>query len=308
MDAAPVVVAFSDSRAVRETLSVLLEHDCDLRFAAGDGAPAADTMLADLAVVAVRQPAGLLRDLTQRWPALPIVAVQTAAAVAPPVTRTHRTLASVPLEPHAIRTAVVQGLTGAGYAPVRAAVRMLAEALRAELSYPLAALRWFVAVQAPSCSADRVFAAIAREQSYVVSEAIDHLERFRDRSRRAETSTEFLVALCRALDQPNAAADRAPLCRCVIDSDKRMPAGPLTLAPLLGTFLRAHLRRQADAPVITISVTAKGAVLRYRPRTAVPRASDSWPLVLAALALAPWGWQFSRSAGSGEEAIVMRPA
>jgi hypothetical protein len=308
MDAAPVVLAFCDSRAVRETLSVLLEHDCDLRFVARDGASAGKTMLADLAVVAVRQPAGLLRDLTQRWPALPVVAVQMGGAIAPRVTRAHGAVASVPLEPHAIRTAVVQGLTAAEYAPLGAAVRMLAEALRTELSYPFEALRWFVAAQALRCSADRVFAAIAREQSYVVSEAIDHLERFHARPRRAETSPEFLVALCRALDQPNAAVDGPPLCRCVIDSDERMPTGPLTLAPLLGTFLRAHLRRQADAPVITISVTAEGAVLRYRLRRAVVPAGDSWPLLLAALALAPWGWRFLRTADSVEEAIVMRPA
>jgi hypothetical protein len=308
MDAAPVVVAFCDSRAVRETLSVLLEHDCDLRFVARDGAPAAAAILADLAVVAVRQPAGLLHDLTQRWPALPVVAVQMGAAIALPVTRAHTPVASVPLEPHAIRTAVVQGLTGAEYAPLGAAVRMLAEALRAELSYPFAALRWFVTVQTLSYSAERVFAAIAREQSYVVGEAIDHLERFHGRPRRAETSPEFLVALCRALGQPNGAADHAPVCRCVIDSDERIPAGPLTLAPLLGTFLRAHLRRQADAPAITISVTAEGAVLRYRPRPAVTPARDSWPLLLAGLALAPWGWQFLCTADSVEEAIVMRPA
>lgn len=308
MNAAPVIVAFSDSRPVRETLSVLLEHDCDLRFMARDGAPAADTMSADLALVAVRQPAGLLRDLTQRWPALPIVAVHTGAEIAPAVTPTHPAVASVPLEPYAIRTAVIQGLTGAGYAPLRAAVRMLAEALRAELSYPFAALRRFVAAEARSCGADSVFAAIAREQIYVLGEAIDYLERFRARSRRAETSPEFLVALCGALERPTAPADRALLCQCVVDSGNRMPAGPLTLAPLLGTFLRAHLRRRADAPVITIRITAEGAVLRYRPRPPVQPASDSWPLLLAALAVAPWGWQLLRTTGSAEEAIVLRPA
>ena len=69
----------------------------------------------------------------------------------------------------------MQGLLGAGHGPLRAAVRVLAEALRAELSYPFAALRSFVAVEALRHGADQVFAAIAREQSYVLGEAIDYL-------------------------------------------------------------------------------------------------------------------------------------
>jgi hypothetical protein len=308
MNAAPVVVAFSDSRPVRETLSVLLEQDCDLRFMARETAPAADTILADLALVAVRQPAGLLHDLTRHWPTLPIVAVQTAAEMAPPITPAYRGIVSVPLEPHAIRAAVLQRLMGAGSAPLRAAVRTLAGSLRAELSYPFAALRSFVAVDTLSGGKDRVFAAIAREQSYVLGEAIDHLERFHVRARRVETSPEFLVALCRALERPDTAAERALLCECVIDTGRRMPAGPLTLAPLVGAFLRAHLRRRTDSPVITIRITAEGALLRYRPRPPVQAMSNSWPLLLAALATRPWGWQLLSSADGAEEVIALRPA
>ncbi|MGD0947235.1 MAG: hypothetical protein ABSA52_07370 [Candidatus Binatia bacterium] len=308
MNAAPVVVAFSDSRPVRETLSVLLEHDCELRFMTHDGAPAADTMLADLALVAVRQPAGLLHDLTRQWPTLPIVAVQTAAEMAPPMTPAYPGIASVPLEPHAIRAAVMQGLVSAGHAPLWAAVWMLADSLQAELSYPLAVLRSFVVADALICGADTVFAAIAREQSYVLGEAIDHLERFRARSRRTETSPEFLVALCRALEQPDAPAELPLLCECSIDFGMRMPAGPLTLAPLIAAFLRAHLRRRADSPLITIGITAEGALLRYRPRPAQQAVSNSWPLLLAALAARPWRWQLSHSLDNAEGVIVLRPA
>jgi len=308
MNAAPVIVAFSDSLAVRETLSVLLEHDCTLRFFSAGIVPPRDSLLADLAVVAVRRPASLLHDLTERWPTLPIVAVQTAADITPAVTPAHPAVASVPLEPHAIRAAVMQGLASAGHAPLRATVRMLAEALRAELNYPFAALRWFVAVEALSGGADEVLAAIAREQSYVLGEAIDHLERFRARSRLVETSREFLVALCRALERPEVPGERGLPCACIVDSRERMPAGPLTLAPLLGAFLRAHLRRRTDSPVITIRITAEGALLRYRPRPPVQAASDSWPLLLAALAARPWGWDLLRSADRGEEALALRPA
>jgi hypothetical protein len=308
MDAAPVIVAFSDSVAVRETLSILLEHDCTLRFFSAGIVPPRDSLMADLAVVAVHRPGSLLRDLIERWPTLPIVAVRTAADIAPVVTPAHLPVTNVPLEPHAIRTAVMHGLLGAGHGPLRAAVRMLAEALRAELSYPFAALRSFVAVEALSHGADQVFAAIAREQSYVLGEAIDYLERFRARSRRVETSPEFLVALCRALERPDVPGERALPCQCVVDSGGRMPAGPLTLAPLLGAFLRAYLRCRADSPVIVIRITAGGALLRYHPRAAVQAVGDPWPLVLASLVARPWGWHLSRSVDCTEETLALRPA
>jgi hypothetical protein len=308
MDAAPLVVAFSDSLAVRETLSILLEHDCELRFLGADIVLPRDSLLADLAVVAVRQPAGLLHDLTQHWPTLPIVAVHTAAEMAPPITPVHPGIASVPLEPHAIRAAVMQRLLGARYAPLRAAVRMLAESLRAELSYPLAALRSFAVANAISRGTDRVFPAIAREQSYLLGDAIDHLEWFRARPRRVETSPEFLVALCRALERPDTPAERALLCECIIESSNRMPAGPLALAPVLGSFLLAHLRRRADPPVITIRITPEGALLHYRPRPPVQAVGNSWPLLLAALTARPWEWQLLRFADRDEEAIALRPA
>jgi hypothetical protein len=307
MDVAPLVVAFSDSLRVRETLSILLEHECDLRFLGTESAPPADSMLADLALVAVRQPAGLLHDLTQHWPTLPIIAVRTATEMAPPVTPAYPGIASVPLEPHAIRTAVLRQLMGAGSAPLRAALRMLAGSLRAELSYPFAALRSFATVDSLSGGADTVFAAIVREQSYVLGEAIDHLERFHTRSRQVETSPEFLVALCGALERRDTPAERALLCECVIDSSGRMPAGPSTLAPLVGAFLRAHLRRRIESPLVTITITAEGAVLRYRPHPPAQAMSSSWPLLLAALAARPWGWQLSSKADGAEEVIALRP-
>jgi hypothetical protein len=307
MDAAPLVVAFSDSPALRETLSVLLEHDCELRFLGAGVLSPRDSPLADLALVAVHQPANLLRDLTQRCPRLPIVVVVTAQS-AQPVTPVHPAIDCVPLEPHAIRTAVLQRLMGAGSAPLRAAVRMLAGSLRAELGYPFAALRSFAAVQALSDGPDEVFAVIAREQSYVLGEAIDHLERFRACARQVETSPEFLVALCRALEQPDTPAEHALLCECVIDAGARMPAGPLTLAPLVAAFLRAHLRRRTESSAIAIRITAEGVLLRYRRRAPLQAASSSWPLLLAALAARPWGWQLLRSVDHAEEVIALRPA
>lgn len=308
MDAAPLVVAFSDSLPVRETLSILLEHDCELRFLGTDNVPPQHSMSADLALVAVRRPAGLLHDLTRHWPTLPIVAVQTAPEMALPITLAYPGVASVPLDPHAIRTAVLQRLTGAGSAPLCAAVRILADSLRAELTYPFAALRSFAVVDALSGGTDRVFAAIAREQSYVLGEAIDHLERFHARSRRVEASPEFLVALCRALERPGAPAERFLLCECSIDFGMKMPAGPLTLAPVIAAFLRAHLRRRTESPVITVRITAEGALLRYRAPPAQQAVSNSWPLLLAALAARPWRWQLFHSLDHAEGVIALRPA
>jgi len=308
MDAAPLVVAFSDSLPVRETLSILLEHDCELRFLGADNVPPQHSMPADLALVAVRRPDGLIHDLRRQWPTLPVVAVHTVPEMAPPLTPTYPGVAGVPLDPHAIRTAVRQQLMGAGSAPLCAAVRILANSLQAELTYPFAVLRSFVAVDILSGGTDRVFAAIAREQSYVLAEAIDHLERFHARSRRVEASTEFLVALCRALEHPDAPAERPLLCECSIDFRTGMPAGPLTLAPLIAAFLRAHLRQRTHSPVITVRITAQGALLRYRVRPAQQAVSNSWPLVLAALAARPWRWQLLHSLDHAEGVIALRPA
>lgn len=306
MDAAHHVVAFCDSPALRETLSVLLEHECELRFLAPDDVVVNDTICADLAVVAMHRPTNVLHDLTRRWPSLPIIAVAGAA----PRTATEPGVASVPLDPRAIRTAVLQRLPDERHTSLRASAGLVAQTLQTELTYSFAALRSLSALDARGTAADTLaaFVAILHEQSYVIGEAIDHLDRFQRRPEAVETAPQFAAALCQALEQSDClAAERGPLCACTIDRTALSAAGPVTLAPEIAAFLRFHLRRRSDSPIAKVHATARGVVLTYTPRPLAYPATASWPLVLAALALRPWSWHVLGATNGPEETVVVRP-
>ena len=75
MNTGGIVVAVSETAAVRETLAILLEEDCDLRFAAPASLPPPELAVADLALVALADPRPTLADLERDWPHLPVVAV-----------------------------------------------------------------------------------------------------------------------------------------------------------------------------------------------------------------------------------------
>lgn len=308
MNIAPVVVAFSDSQALRETLSVLLEHDCHLRFLGIDRVPPADSMLADLALVATRHAAGLLHQLTRRWPTLPIVAVQMAEA-APRLPLSYRHIASVPLEPHAIRAAVFHKLSASTHAALRARLEPIVEALREEIAYALGALRTCTAPRAAGSAADaHVMALMMRQQSRILGEAIDHLQRFCARQVDAPLEPDFADALCHELQRPDAVPnERTLLYECTRDADTSHHPGPIALISLLGTFLRAHLRRRCDAPVVRIELRNDGIELRYPPRPAPTATQSTWPLLLARLALQRSGWHVSSTVREGAEAVRLSP-
>jgi hypothetical protein len=307
MNAAPVVVAFSDSRAVRETLSVLLEHDCELRFMAHDGAPAADTMLADLALVAVRRSTAVVRDLLRRCPTMPIVAVQlpdVSAPTIPPPTRVD----CVPLEPHAIRAAVLRKLSDTASAPLAATLRLVGVALHAEIAHTLGGLRSCAALCGSSAAVD-VLAVMMREQAQIIACAFEQLERFRRRPRRVERADDFALALCRALEaREDAPVARPLLYECSVDDDCTRRAGPVSLIPLVVGLLRAHLSRRCDAPPVRVSAQRDGVILRYPPRPAAASTASSWPLLLVSLALQPCAWQILCATGQAEEALRICPA
>ncbi|MFI5397228.1 MAG: hypothetical protein ACHQ9S_16945 [Candidatus Binatia bacterium] len=306
MDATHHVVAFCDSPALRETLSVLLEHECELRFLAPDDVVVNNTICADLAVVAMHRPTDVLHDLTRRWPSLPIIAVAGAA----PRAATEPGVASVPLDPRAIRTAVLQRLPDERHTFLRASAGLVAETLHTELHYSFTALRSFSALDAGSTAADTfaVFAAIMREQSYVIGEAGDQLYRFQRRPRAVETAPQFAAALCRALEQSDClVAERGLLCECTVDRTALTAAGPVTLAPEIAAFLRFHLRRRSDSPIAKAKATARGVVLTYTPRTLADPPTASWPLLLAALALRPWSWHVLSTTDGPEERVVVCP-
>lgn len=305
-----VVVTFAATAALRETLSVLLEHDCELRFLRPDAAVAGQCGAASLALLALPQPAPIVRDLREHWPTLPIVAVDVSATPASNSPDPHdQQVYRVPLEPHAIRTTVLQHLTPDRDAPLRATVGVIAQALRNDVSYSFAALRSFSALHAASAGPDTyaLLGAVMREQSYVLAETVDQIQRFGARPRAVVMSPEFPAALCRQLEGPDTlTGERGVLCECTVDA-ACPEAGPLELAPVVAGFLRTHLRRAAAGPVVGVHLTRAGVIIRY-PRRRVATAKSSWPLLLAALALQPWSWSISTHRDEEEDVVRLRPA
>jgi hypothetical protein len=308
-----VVAAFCDSSSLRETLSVLLEHECRLRFLNPESAPPVDSAT-DVAIVATRHPSSLLRHLSVRWASVPIVVVGTQfnrspapADIVPQQADVH----TVPLEPHAIRQAVLERLTARPHGALRATVRSIAETLRAELAYPFTALRTLTAAPASGSDGvtDAVLGTIVREQTYVLDANVEHLQRLRDRPRAVELSSHFVSALCRQLEQSNQEmVERGLLCECATESSAADDVGPLTLVPMITSFLRAHLRRRSASPVVRVRVTQRGIQLRYEPRRVGPAGFRSWPLLLASLALQPWSWRVDAMTSAHQEMVGLRPA
>lgn len=311
MDAG-VVVAFSESAALRETLAVLLEHDCQLRFLRPEAAASSDCGAASAALVAIDQPDPVVHDLRWHWPALPIVTVDVAApapsrSVEPP--HTDGQLYRVPLDPHAIRTTVLRHLAPDRDASLRTTARVIGETLRADLSYAFTALRSFSALHASSAGPDTyaLLGAAMREQTYVLDETLDQLQRFRGRPHTVEMSSRFPAALCHQLGRPDhLTSERGMLYQCHIEATC-VEAGPVELAPAVASFVRAHLRRRAGAAVVSVRLTRQGVIVRYSRRRA-GATTRSWPLLLAALALQPWAWHVATQIDGDQEVVSLRPA
>ena len=305
-----VVVTFAATSALRETLSVLLEHDCELRFLRPDAPVAGQCDAANLALLALPQPAPIVADLREHWPMLPIVAVDVSTTPASHSPGPHdQQVYRVPLEAHAIRTTVLQHLTPDRNATLRATVRVVAQTLRNDVSYSFAALRSFSALHAASAGPDTyaLLGAVMREQSYVLAETVDQIQRFDARPRAVAISPEFPAALYRQLEgRDTLTGERGLLCECTVDA-VCPEAGPLELAPAIAGFLRTHLRRAAAGPVVGVHLRREGVIVRY-PRRPFATAKGSWPLLLAALALQPWSWSVSTHREDEEEFVRLRPA
>jgi hypothetical protein len=306
MEAGCIVAAFSDSPALQETLSVLLEHECQLQFTSVESLTRRDVMPADLALVAMRSPAGVLREIATHWPALPVVAVSISEVdlAAPPAPSQART---VPLEPNAIRTAVRQELARHAAGLPASAVALIAEAFRVQLASPITALRAVAgcAAQRPGAN-DAVLADVLRQQSYVLSQVVDQLNLFRMRPHRAVLSERFIADLCGDLElvdnaegEPTVLCDRAR-------SGGAAAQGPVTLVPTLTAFLRAHLRRWSNAPVVCVRGSEREISMQYPVRP--PGGGFSLPLMLAGLVLQPWSWRVFRLIEQHEETVRIAPA
>src|ERR1700687_1922034 len=310
MDATSLVVAFADSPTLRETLAVLLECDCSLRFVDTALTVPSGHPIPDLAVVAVPQPTKVLPTISCRWPSVPIVAIDLSALQpAAPLRTTPATVQLVPLEPQAIRAAVLRQLQPPCYAVPASTVALIAQTLRDELGYSLTALRAFSALHAASPGADTyaILGAMMREQAHVLGRAIAQLDLFRERPRDVGLSADFVGALCRQLEQPDHAGDdRAMLCECTVETALRVVAGPVCLVPLLAHLIRAHLLRRSSASVVTVRGKGDSVAMRYQPHESPLPTAASWPLLLAALALRPWNWRVWTATSGGEETVELQ--
>jgi hypothetical protein len=307
MEASSVVVAFADSPALRETLAVLLEPDCQLHFLRVDAVAAADCACADLALVATQRPTPVLHALRQRWPTLPTVTVAVPAHVA---LQPHPGVDTVPLDPHAIRRAVLERLPAFPGGALGATARRTAEALRRELAYPFAAMRSCATLHTARAGpdTDALLGAILREQTHVLDASIETLHRFRTRPRAGEYSRQFVIALCQELEQPHGVtAERGLFCTCRAETPAAHHAGPVSLAPLVAALLHAHLRRRSDSALVRVRAGSSGVRVQYTPKRAATSPSGSWPLLLASLALEPWWWSVSTAADGEQEAVSLRP-
>jgi hypothetical protein len=311
MNADSVVMAFSDSPVLRETLSVLLENECRLDFVNTPG-DASDPLDADLALVATRAPAPLLHSLRARWPALPIIAVQVdqRARLAPASVPAMR-IQTVPLEPHAIRSAVLDNLVHSADATLRSLLSLITETLGVELTYARAALRSFSALYAATAgpATHAIVAAVMREQSFVLEEMMDCLEALQARPRAPALSADFIPAMGRALEREDLLATRRGMwCHCTVEAWGRSCPGPTSAVPIIARFVWSHLRRRSDAPLIHARATAQELQIRYPVRATAPSAGRSWPLLLAALTLQPWSWQVLSTRMATDEIITVCPA
>jgi hypothetical protein len=304
MEPAPTVVAVADSPAVRETLSILLEHDCVLYFLGPDrlGQRLGDD--ADLALVALRRPGTVLDRLTRCWPTLPVVAVLSGA----PRPMRLPGIVSVPLEPRAIRTAVRQGVRLDSRGALRRSVRLVARTLQAELAYSFSAVRTLAPQDAATVGRDAyaLFTSIIGEQVCVIATAMEQLARFQARPRDLTSGPRFALALACALSRADAVAQgRGLLCQVATDAAAPTIPGPVALAPLIAEFIRWHLRRRSGSSVATVRHTRSGLALRYRPRPPTPALAGSWPLLLAALMLERWSWRVCTDRDGDDETVTI---
>ncbi|MBP1683899.1 MAG: hypothetical protein H6Q33_42 [Deltaproteobacteria bacterium] len=307
MEAVQTVVAVTDSPAMRETLSVLLEHDCELQFL--DPACLSPILgdCADLALVAVQPPGAIMNNLKRRWPALPVVAVHPGASC--PVSLPGIT--SVPLEPLAIRNAVREGLRVDAAGALRKAARLVATTLRAELTYAFAALRALAPLDAGTVGNESyaLFAVIIHEQLCVITSVIEQLERYQARPRAVACAPRFTLALLSALARSDTAArTRGLLCHVASDTPALPATGPVGLAPLIAELLRCHLRRRSGPDGATVRHTGGGITLRYRPQPPQASPGGSWPLLLISLLLQRWSWRAGMVRDGQDETIAIRRA
>ena len=316
MSTGGIVVAVSETPVVRETLAILLEQECDLRFAAPASLPPPELAVADVALVALADPRPTLAHLERDWPHLPVVAVDlpgrrgTAASVSTAPAAAAGPACRVPLEPHTIRSAVLNRLRPVPESDLSGPIRLVVETLRTELAYALRALRTFSTLHATSPGPDThaLLGAVMREQSHVLAECLEQMERFGARARQSAKGADFLAAVRAAVDQGHdAAGGRRVVCRWSA-AVSWSPPGPIALAPLVAGYLLDHLRRSSAAAVVDGHEGTAGLTVVYRPQRAAAGARLPWALALADFALHPWGWRIALGGTATAVTVTVGPA
>lgn len=289
MHTAGIVVAVSDTPAMRETLAILLEQECDLRFVTSTSAPLPELAVAEVALVALADPRPTLAHLARDWPHLPVVSVDLPGRSVAATGAQCR----VPLEPHTIRSAVLERLSPVPESDLTGAIRLVVDTLRAELAYALRALRTFSTLHATSPGPDThaLLGAVMREQSHVLAECLQQMDRYCRRACPTANGADFLATLRAVVDRgDNAPGSRRVVCRWS-GAVSGAPPGPIALAPLVAGYLLDHLRRGSAAAVVDGYEDANGLTVVYPPQRQASGARLPWALALADFALHPWGWR-----------------
>ena len=159
----------------------------------------------------------------------------------------------VALEPHTIRSAVFDRLRTVPESDLSGPIRLVVDTLRTELGYALRALRTFSTLHATSPGPDThaLLGAVMREQSHVLAECLEQMDRFCGRSTSTrEEGADFLAAVRAAIHRgPDAPGTRRVVCRWS-GPVSWSPPGPTALAPLVASYLLDHLRRSSAAAVV----------------------------------------------------------
>ena len=316
MNTGGIVVAVSETVAVRETLAILLEEECDLRFAAPASLPPPDLAVADLALVALADPRPTLAHLERDWPHLPVVAVNvpgrraTAAALSAPLIAAADAVCRIALEPHTIRSAVFERLRPVPESGLSGPIRLVVDTLRTELGYALRALRTFSTLHATSPGPDThaLLGAVMREQSHVLAESLEQMDRYCGRARHTQQGTDFLAAVRAAIDRgPDVPGARRVVCRWSVPVSWS-PPGPTALAPLVASYLLDHLRRSSAAAVVDGHESGGRLTIDYPPQRPAAGARLPWALALVDFALHPSGWRVTLGGTATAVSVTIGPA
>lgn len=274
----PIVAIFTSNRSLRETLGILLEHDCHVQAMP----PAATATLGSapsLAVVASPAATVVAARIRDVWPDVPVVVIREANEPAPARDETSEI---VPLDPHAIRRAVLKHLRPSSDGTLRLCAAAIGESLKAAWQPRLRRLRRELEPMTTS----------AREKMRADLAALmaDHalLQRFVNRPPDSRQSSMFIGELASLLREElmGSAFDFT-----VEEPLPRNPAqGPLALAAVLASLLAAAAQPQSTQ-AIQARATEDSLYLSFAARrdhhlTHVPLA-----LVLVGLALEPWSWR-----------------